>query len=307
MTIAYVLKMYPRFSETFILNEVLELERQGVDLRIYSLRKPDDGRFHANLARVRAPVIYLPEYAVVETGRMLEAQRVLARHDPRRYRQVLWYALRQLKGGAYKRYLQAGVLAAHLLENPVTHLHAHFASSATRVAMFVHLLLGTPYSFTAHAKDIFLHTVNPDLLRDMMRLAQFVVPVSEFNRKYLTEVAQGGGRSGLRGLVPDDELTIPPERLRRLYNGIDLSQFEAGDLPHARREPLVVGVGRLVEKKGFDVLIRACAVLKTRGVTFRCEIVGKGPYLPDLRMRGREPPLSGDKPPGQNGSRRPSW
>jgi len=295
MTIAYVLKMYPRFSETFILNEILELERQGVDIRIYSLRKPDDGRFHAHLASVRAPVTYLPEYLPADMGRVWAAQRALMQADPGRYRRVLVYTLTRRNRHAFKRFLQAGVLADHLRTQPVDHLHAHFATSATRVAMFAHLLTGVPYSLTAHAKDIFLNTVDADLLRDKMRAARFVVTVSEFNRDYLSRLAGEPGQTSLGRLLPADRLTIPPGRIRRLYNGIDLIQFSVGpnDPPQAVREPLILAVGRLIEKKGFDILVRACGLLRDQGITFRCEIAGKGPEEARLRSLIAELDLAG--------------
>ncbi len=285
MTIAYVLKMYPRFSETFVLNEILEVERQGIDVRIYSLHKPDDGRFHANLSRVRAPVIYLPEYLPPEAGRVFAAHRTLAKAQPRHYMRVLFYTLTRANLHTLKRFFQAGVLAEHLRTQPVDHLHAHFASSATRVAMFAHLLTGIPFSFTAHAKDIFLNTVDRDLLRDKMRAARFVVAVSEFNRTYLTQLSSEEGTTHLQGLLSADRLTIPPGHIRRLYNGIDLSQFNPGPdaLPQASRDRLILAVGRLVEKKGFDVLAHACALLRDQGTDFHCEIVGKGPQENALR------------------------
>ncbi|MBI5649049.1 MAG: glycosyltransferase [Chloroflexi bacterium] len=285
MTIAYILKMYPRFSETFILNEILELERQGVDVRIYSLRKPDDGRFHASLARVRAPVIYLPEYLPADLGRVLSAQRAQWRANPRRYARVVLYAISRGNAHALKRFFQATLIAEHLRANPVAHLHAHFASSATRVAMFVRLLTDIPYSFTAHAKDIFLNTVDADLLRDKMRAARFVVTVSEFNHAYLTRLVNQDGKSSLAGMLARDEMPIPPERIRKLYNGINRAQFDpdAEYRAHAHRAPLILSIGRLVEKKGFAILIRACAQLRARGATFRCEIVGKGSQEAQLR------------------------
>jgi glycosyltransferase involved in cell wall biosynthesis len=285
MTIAYILKMYPRFSETFILNEILELERQGVDIRIYSLRKPDDGRFHANLARVRASVTYLPEYLPPEAGRVFAANRALAQANPRRYGQVLLYALSRRKLPALKRFFQAGLIADHLRAQPAEHLHAHFASSATQAALFVHLLTGIPYSFTAHAKDIFLNIVDADLLRDKIRAAQFVVSVSDFNCAYLTQLVNEDTKNGLQGLLPPDRLAIPPDRIRRLYNGIDLMQFAPGAdvLPQADRGSMILAVGRLVEKKGFDILARACAILRDQGIAFHCEIIGKGPQEAALR------------------------
>lgn len=256
--IAYVLKMYPRFSETFIVNEILELERQGVDVRIYSLRKPDDGRFHASLAKVKAGVIYVPQYPQMEPERVRRAHERVSLAFPDSYRGLRAEVEARQDEFLLKRFVQAGVIAAHLIEHPVDALHAHFASSATRVAVYVHRMIGLPYSFTAHAKDIFHDEVNPESLRAKMRDARFVVTVSDFNRAYLQDLLDGS-----------------PGDVRRLYNGIDLRTF-APD-PVVRREPgLILGVGRLVEKKGFEDLIRACAWLREGQVDFRCEIIGTG-------------------------------
>ena len=256
--IAYILKMYPRFSETFIVNEVLELERQGVDVRIYSLRKPDDGRFHASLARVKARVIYMPEYPEMEAERVRTALDDLLKTRPKPYLD-LWAEVRAHdQPYAMKRFLQANVIAAHLLRNPVDAIHAHFASSAARAANYVHRLIDLPYSFTAHAKDIFHQDVKFDSLRSKIHAARFVVTVSEFNLTYL------------QALMDDT-----PGDIRCLYNGIDLTRFRPD--PTVVREPnLILGVGRLVEKKGFDHLIHACSILKNRGLDFCCEIIGKG-------------------------------
>ena len=256
--IAYILKMYPRFSETFIVNEILELERRGADIRIYSLRKPDDGRFHANLARVRANVVYVPQYPEMELERIEASHQIASDTFPAQYQEVFEYSGARGHKYAIKRFQQAGYIAGHLLGHPVDAMHAHFASSATRVANLVQRLIGVPYSFTAHAKDIFHEDVSSDSLRNKIRDARFVVTVSDFNRAYLQDLmAEGQGD------------------VRRLYNGIDLTRFRPDPSVESRPD-LIMGVGRLVEKKGFDVLIRACHLLKSRGISFQCEIVGKG-------------------------------
>ncbi|MGB0383546.1 MAG: glycosyltransferase [Ardenticatenaceae bacterium] len=264
--IAYILKMYPRFSETFIVNEILELERRGIDIRIYSLRKPDDGRFHAALARVKANVVYVPQYPHMEPERIKRAHQEVRNAFPERYRQVRRYSEDRGQSYAIKRFLQAGYVAAHLLKHPVDGMHAHFASSATRVANLVKHMIGVPYSVTAHAKDIFHQDVSPNSLRNKIHDARFVVTVSQFNQAYLENVM---------GDVPSD--------IRCLYNGIDLTRFRPH--PTIKREPnLILGVGRLVEKKGFDTLIRACHILTTWGLDFRCEIIGKGALRDPLKQ-----------------------
>ncbi len=264
--IAYILKMYPRFSETFIVNEILELERQGIEVRIYALMRPNDGRFHASLARVRASVVYVPEFPLSQAGALWRPHRAAFGRNRKAYLATLKHAATRGHAGALKRFLQAGFIAAHVAQHPVDALHAHFASSATRVANYVARLTGVPYSFTAHAKDIFHEEVNADTLRVKIAEARFVVTVSEFNRGYLND---------LMGLTRSD--------VRRLYNGIDLDLFR--DVPGERDPRLILAVGRLVEKKGFSDLVLACKVLAIRGIDFRCEIIGQGPLEGALRAQ----------------------
>ncbi len=267
LRIAYLVKMYPRFSETFIVNEILELERLGVDVRVYSLRKPDDGRFHASVARVKANVVYVPQYPQMEPERVIRAHRLVYRTFPDAYRQARAFALSRGHRYAIKRFLQAGVIAAHLIRHPVDALHAHFASSPTTVAFYVNKMIGLPYSFTAHAKDIFHHNVRPESLRRKIRHARFVVTVSDFNRAYLEE------------LMGDE-----PADIRRLHNGIDLRFFRPPE-PERRHQNLILSVGRLVEKKGLEVLVAACGFLKHWGVDFTCHIIGKGPLRERLKTQ----------------------
>ena len=261
--IAYILKMYPRFSETFILSEILELERQGAQVHIFSLKKPDDGRFHAAVARVRASVTYVPEVPLLERQAIYAAHRQVFNWNRARYLQVLWGVLKRRRGGALKRFLQAGYIAPRLRQHGITHVHAHFASSATSVALYLNRLADISYSFTAHAKDIYSDSVRADVLERKLQAARFAVTVSEFNCKHL---------AGLRGA----------ERLVRIYNGLDLEQFARSTVAPST-PPLILGVGRLVEKKGFDHLVRAAAILKQSHYPFRCQIVGKGPLEGALR------------------------
>lgn len=271
--VAYLLKMYPRFSETFILNEILELERQGLDLRIYSLRKPDDGRFHGDLARVKAPVSYVPESIVGQPRAMAMAQRQALRLDPARYLRVASEALARGNKVAVRRFLQAGFLLPRLREAGIDHVHVHFASAAASVAYYLYRLGGPSYSITAHAKDIYHQSVSPVALRRKLRAAAFTVTVSDFNLRHLEGLLAADGGA--------------PARLVRLYNGLDLERFRLRPVaPPTRRAdapPLILGVGRLVEKKGFDDLIRACSLLRDQGRAFRCAIVGKGEDLGALR------------------------
>src|SRR5262249_11994863 len=136
----------------------------------------------------------------------------------------------------------------------ITRLHAHFAKLSTQVARAAAQELGIPYSFTAHARDIYEQTVDPAALAERIRDAAQVVTVSRFNVKHLSR--EFGRRPSL------------------VYNGLPLETF-----PYASpqdREPLIVGAGRLVEKKGFHVLLDACRLLTDQGVVFRCDVIGDG-------------------------------
>ena len=257
--VAYVLKMYPRFSETFVLNELLELERQGVALRVFSLKRPNDGIAHADVQRLRAAVTYLPE----SLPRLVWAQRELLRRRPLRLLALLLRAVRKRRLDSAKHVLQAGALAPRLLDERWTHLHAHFASGSTSVALNASRLTDVPYSLTAHAKDIYLDSVRPADLARKLAPARFAVTVSDYNAAYLRPLANG-------------------TRVVRVYNGIDLERFTPNGTPRDR-PPLVLAVGRLIEKKGFDDLVRACASLDAEGTDFRCAIVGKGPLRDDLQ------------------------
>lgn len=228
-----------------------------------SLKQPDDGRFHADVALVKAPVTYVPAVSWSNARNHLGQHWRAFGWDRRRYLGVLWQALRRRRWGAVKRFLQAGSIAPKLRTDGITHVHAHFASSATSVAWYLNALMGMSYSFTAHAKDIYVDSVSEDVLRRKLHRARFTVTVSEFNRAHLARIA-------------------PEADIVRIYNGLDLGRFSPNGT-HPEPLPLVLGVGRLVEKKGFGDLIRACAVLKREGVPFRCAIVGTGALEPVLR------------------------
>src|SRR5690606_16873891 len=266
--IAYVLKMYPRFSETFIVSEILAREAAGEDIVIFSLRPPADARFHPELARVQAPVI--PVGRASSPRRLWETLRA-AMDDPVLARTVGAH-LDELVSAGVDDAEQAVAVARLAREHGVTHLHAHFASMATTVARLAGLLTDLPYSFTAHAKDIFHEDVEDADLARKLRDADHAVTISEYNRRHLAD------RFGA-------ETTAGLELVR---NGLELARFPYRRRADLAEEPVLLGVGRLVEKKGFDQLIEVVRALRAEGRPVRAEIVGDGPLREELTAQIQE-------------------
>ncbi len=258
--VGYVVKRYPRFSETFIVNEILAHEAAGRSLEIFSLYPPNDTHFQDVISRVRSPVTYLTAEGL-RAAEMWEALETAGRAVA-----GLWAALGSGAGaGANAREIyQAAWLARLVVERGIGHLHAHFATTATTVARLAAAFAGIPFTFTTHAKDIFHEEVDANDVRRKMAAAATVVTVSDFNVLHLRR-----------------EHGEAASRVRRIYNGIHLDRFPFSD-PFGRGRH-VLAVGRLIEKKGFSVLVEAARRLRDEGVSFTCEIIGSGEVESSLR------------------------
>lgn len=259
MHIGYVLKKFPRASETFILNEILALQRLGVDVTVFSLNRPDDGVFHAGLAELKRPVVYLTSRKPDAWLALLRQHRgtvigngatLLAEFDD------LLSAGRPDAWTLLGNTIDVALLAR---EHGVQHLHAHFATVAAYAARGAHSLTGLPFSVTCHAKDIYREGIVPAHFQSLLRSAAFVATVCAANRRWIEE--RLAGDEG-----PD---------LRVLYNGVDTARFHPRERAPATT-PTLLAVGRLVEKKGFHVLLDALALLAARGTRPRCLLVGDG-------------------------------
>lgn len=268
MRVGYVVKRFPRYSETFVVTEVLAHEAAGWEVEIFSLRPPNDTHFQDLLARLRAPVRYLPS----EGARPADFWEAL--QDARRLMPAAWSALDAARGEAAGDVHQALLLALEVRRRGIAHLHAHFATSAATVARLAARMAEVPFTFTAHAKDIYHEAVRPEDLRRKLADAAAVITVSDFN---LAHLRQGYGPAAAG--------------VRRVYNGLDLDRFPYRD-PRVR-SPRVVAVGRLVEKKGFHVLVEAAALLCERATHVGVDIIGGGEMEEDLARQVRARGLEG--------------
>ncbi len=248
--IGYVLKRYPRFSETFVVNEILAHEAAGQPIEIFALRSVEETHFQDLLGRVRAPVTRIPDrFSGPEPfwTRLAEVRDELP---------AAWETLARMDAIACGRNVaQALELALQIRRRGVSHLHAHFGTVATSVARLAAAMAGIGYSFTAHAKDIYYDYDEPQHLDAKLQDAAFSVTVSDFNVAYLKD-------------------TFGAERVSRIYNGLDLGHF-AYQPPRAEARE-IIAVGRLVEKKGFHILIEALRLMAEGGRPVSCRIVGAG-------------------------------
>jgi glycosyltransferase involved in cell wall biosynthesis len=272
--IAYIVKAWPRLSETFILNEIISLEQRGVRIHIFSVREPDAGPSHSKVPQVRAKVTYLafgPHWKQVVPANL----RLLCRR-PGQYLRVLLQAItmmviRHRRFAPPWHFFEAAYLVDILSREPVGHLHAHFASTPTLVALYAHRLSGIPYTFTAHAKDIYVS--DPYTFRTKLEEARAVVTCTQYNREFL---------STQYGPLCDG-------KLHSIYHGLDVSQFNF-QLPTKINSggPTILSVARLVEKKGMGDLIAAADILRRRGRVFHVEIIGSGPQREVLKDQAKQ-------------------
>ena len=261
--IAVILKGYPRLSETFIAQEVRELERLGAELRLVSLRHPTDRHLHPVHREIAAPVRYLPEYLHREPLRVLRGVAAARRHPGFARARAAWFRdlRRDPTRNRIRRFGQACVLAAEL-EPDVIHLYAHFLHTPASVARYAALILGLPWSCSAHAKDIW---TTPDW--------EIAEKLAELDWAVTCTAA---GRDRLQALAP------VPDRIGLVYHGLDLKRFPPAPGNRPPRDGSVVSdpvtilsVGRMVEKKGLDDLLDALARLNP-GLSWRLRHIGGG-------------------------------
>jgi glycosyltransferase involved in cell wall biosynthesis len=264
MTIAFVLKGYPRLSETFIAQEIAALERRGLAIHIVSLRRPADARRHPVHGEIRAPVLYLPEYLLLEPFRVLKAWWNIRRRARYGEMRALWLKdlARDPTPNRVRRFGQALVLAAEL-PSGVTRLHAHFLHTPASVARYAAKLLGLPWSGSAHAKDVW--TTPEWEKREKLADCEWLVTCTETNRAHLARLAPRG-------------------KVELVYHGLDLSRFPRNP-GKAKADPvLILSVCRLVEKKGVDVLLDALARLPN-APAWRFVHAGGGPLKQKLQEK----------------------
>ena len=256
-----VLKGYPRISETFISNEIRLLEEKGIAVHIFSMRNPRESFTHKSVQSIRAEVTYLPSEFWLALHRFIWPNLSAALQFPGGYLRAAALAwqrfLRNHNPMTFKHFFQAAYLVHHARGKNIAHLHAHFAHSPTSVAMFASAISGIPFSFTAHAKDIY--TSDRAQLAEKIAKAAFVVTCTRYNKEYL------------------ENLVDHRQEVHCVYHGIDLALFFAHAVRRTPSPPYTfITIARFVEKKGVPDILEALSVLAGEGFPFRYILIGDG-------------------------------
>jgi glycosyltransferase involved in cell wall biosynthesis len=283
--IAYVLKGYPRLTDTFITSEVYRMEQEGLRLRVFVIKPCTEPVPSDLLDKIAAKPVYMPDTTSMSKSSLFKWLSANLKHFMPSLRRVIRkyplgvsraagaafaQAMRARKGfwawprKVYAKEFLQGVMLADMLEQAgdVSHIHGHYCHGATTVTWFASMMTKLPFSFTAHAKDIYLPSLNPaGLLRRKMDAARFVITCTDANRDYLENL---GSKTPVHciyhGLNAEFCNIMKEQTAARATNG----RFR------------VLGVGRLIPKKGFDILVQACAILQQKRVPFEAIIVAEG-------------------------------
>ncbi len=278
--VVFVLKGYPRLSETFIAQEILSLERRGLPIRLVSLRHPTDPAVHPVHREIRAPVAYLPEYLYREPMRVLRGWRAARRRPGYARARAAWLRdlARDRTANRVRRFGQALVLA-HELPGDVRWLHAHFLHTPASVARYAAMIVDLPWSISAHAKDIW--TTPEWEKREKLAACRWLVTCTRTNAEHLANLAP----------VPD--------RVELIYHGLDLDRFpppptdrHARDGSDGENPVILLSVGRTVAKKGYGILLDALGRLPA-GLHWRLVHIGGGPLRSKLEGQARRDGLAG--------------
>jgi glycosyltransferase involved in cell wall biosynthesis len=257
---AYLFERFPSFGQTFCYREVAELDRQSITPPVFSIRIPKNEPPQDWDTRIVKRVHYLPEEKeLLDDVRRASKKRKLTLE--------IVAALDEWgRRSDFLRLYQAAYVGLRLQQSGIRHVHAHFAGMAARTAYWIDKFFRITFSFTAHANDIFAPRDFEIGLDKLVGAARVIVTETDYAAQFLRE------------RFPEHS-----HRIHRIYNGLNLAEF--GRTNFSSTPPLIVAVGRLITKKGFADLIRACGLLVERGRFVQCEIIGEGPLENELRAQ----------------------
>jgi glycosyltransferase involved in cell wall biosynthesis len=259
--IAYIVSRFPHLPETFILREMIYLEKLGWQVELYPLIIQRQEIIHEEAQPWVERAHGVPWFSLA----LLKANAKRLIRQPRQYFSLLGRVIREnltspkFLTRALLLFPRSVWMADHFKEEGIRHIHAHYATHPALVAWLINQLTGIPYSVTVHAHDIF---VEKPMLATKLHDSVFISSISEFNRKYLVDL-----------LGPWIQ-----EKTEIIRMGIDPSYYQNGNeiKSVSARRLEIISVGSLQPYKGHIYLLEACAELYRRGIPFHCMIVGGG-------------------------------
>lgn len=262
LNIAYLAPEIPALSATFVYQEILQLEEMGLKIYPVSIHRPINKAIGTQLDRLEERTFYLYEQT---SAKVIILNIFLLFLFPVRYFSTLATVLTDVinvgilshvgRGLLYRFFIAAG-LVNFLRKNNIGHIHSNFAHIPTDITMYAAALHGVTYSFNSHANDLFERGW---LLKEKIARAKFAVTISEFNKQFLVEKG------------------AEEEKIKVIHCGVNVDNFSDRGEKKISTPPVLGTLGRMVEKKGFDVLISACDELKRKGVEYKLQIAGGGP------------------------------
>lgn len=259
--ILYISTTFPSLTLTFVYREIEALLSAGYEIQTVSLGKPPEGNVSEEALNFYRSTLYLDQVNLLQ--KLLSVCRLFKSH-PVKYLELARTAIREKEIRGLKdkirilyHLIEAGYLYTQLRESGFDHIHAHFLSGPTSVALFLSHFLNIPFSFTIHASSIFTDHI---MLETKLIECKKAVTISEYNKKYLLKTY---------GKHFSDKIEV-------IHCGIDMKSFVPEDSTKPW-PPIILAVGQLVKRKGFDYLVQACKELKAKNSKFQCWIVGDGP------------------------------
>jgi colanic acid/amylovoran biosynthesis glycosyltransferase len=268
--IAYITDVFPGITLTFVYLEVRRLRQKGMHIDLYAIWQSKQKITSREADSFGAETTYLSPPPIFQ---LFRGHGYYAWEKPKKYLQILKLCLAQHPNARLRRrtvynFLLAPYLATLLANKHTTHIHAHFASGASTVAIMASELLDINFSFTAHRGDIFDEKI---LLYEKLKKAKFAIAISEYNRACLLREA------------PDVEAS----KVKTIHCGVEIEVFSPCQRTHGG-PPVFLAVGSLLQRKGHRYLLEACRILRSEGKDYRCIIVGDGPERLELEKLVRK-------------------
>ncbi len=255
--VAYILDIFPTVSETFIINEIVTVEKLGLETVIFSRKKPVGEVPHEEAGRLARRTVYLPDPKGIGFIQSCVDHLRLLRKAPSRYIRTLLFSVQNNKGGLLWFFRISGSYALLIEKHKPDHIHAHFVSLAGEYAMLIAMLLDIPYTFTAHGwHDIFEYPPHDFHQRGIR--AKKVITVSQYNKDYMVQ-----------------KFDIPAQKISVIHCGIRPELFTANGRTQGS-DLRILSIARLHPIKGVEYLVKACNLLKEWGNRFTCHIIGDG-------------------------------